>query len=277
MTYPERIFEDLLIVVVLFGRSLEESQAVMSLREALAGLPTSPKIFIYDNSPLGTEVDSSMIYVHDPANGGVSKAYNQAAVFAHSAHKKWMLLLDQDTTVVPGLFEAWHAALIRHPGSVAFVPKMRDAVGAVSPFALFMGGGRRIKTVSEKLPLARYRFINSGLFVQCEAFTKVGGYNEKIPLDFSDVSFGHRLSKLTDHFAVIDFQLPHRLSGADNPELSESLVRFGSFCKGATMMGRTLNLRFVYVFRVFARAFHLAVRYSTISFLKVALREAYHR
>jgi GT2 family glycosyltransferase len=268
MTDPERIFEDLLIVVVLFGRSPEESQAVTSLKEALAGLPTSPKIFIYDNSPLATVVDSSMIYVHDPVNGGVSKAYNQAAVFAHTANKKWMLLLDQDTTVVPGLFGAWHAALIRHPDAVAIVPKMRDAVGLVSPFALFIGGGWRIRTVSEKLPLARYRFVNSGLFIQCEAFEAVGGYDEKIPLDFSDVSFGQRLRKVTDHFVVVDCTLQHDLSSTVRLSLAEAVRRFGYFCRGARSMRLQSRSGYQYVARAFLRALHLTLIYRKVSFVR---------
>lgn len=271
MTDLQRILGDLLIVVVLFQRRPEESQAVMSVNEALAGLPAQPKIFIYDNSPLATVVDSSMIYVHDPSNGGVSKAYNKAAEFARTAKKKWMLLLDQDTTIVPELFRSWCESQIRHAGSVAFVPRMIDAQGPVSPFVLFMGGGRRMASRRETLPLARYRFVNSGLFIQCEAFAAVGGYDEKIPLDFSDVSFGQRLRKATDHFVVVDCTLQHDLSSTVRLSLAEAVRRFGYFCRGARSMRLQSRSGYQYVARAFLRALHLTVIYRKISFVRTFL------
>jgi glycosyltransferase involved in cell wall biosynthesis len=274
MTDLEKIIGDLLIVVVLFRRKPEESQAVMSLNETLAGLPTRPKIFIYDNSPLASAVASSMIYVHDPSNSGVGKAYNRAAAFAHSAHKKWMLLLDQDTTLAPGLFQAWCNALIRHPASVAFVPRMNDAHGPVSPFALFMGGGRRMGSIRETLPLARYRFVNSGLFIQCDAFAKAGGYDEKIPLDFSDVLYGHRLRKVMDHFILIDCTLQHDLSSTVRLPAAEAVRRFGYFCRGARSMQLESRAGYQYIARAFLRALHLTVIYRKITFVRTFFNSA---
>lgn len=263
-----KIFKDLLVVIVLFRLRPEESQAITSLKEVLAGNSSHPDIFVYDNSPLPSNADPAVTYVHDPSNGGVSKAYNQAAAFAVAKNKKWMLLLDQDTTVVPGLFQAWDAALLRHQGSVAFVPLVRDAQGTVSPFALFMGSGRRMRAMREKLPLARYRFINSGLFIECEAFKNAGGYDEEIPLDFSDVAFGHRLRKVTSHFAVIACTLEHELSSTAQLPLPEAQRRFAYFCRGARSMGLLSGAHYRYVTRAFFRALHLAMSYRKMSFIR---------
>lgn len=266
-----KTFEELLVVVVIYGRQPEESQAITSLDAVFAGFSSRPEIFVYDNSPTAGHADSWVTYVHDPSNGGVSKAYNQAAAFAFARNKKWMLLLDQDTTVAGGLFEAWRAAILQHRESVAFVPVMKDAHGTVSPFALSMGGGRRTNAMRDTFPLSAYRFINSGLFIHCEAFAAVGGYDERLPLDFSDVSFGHQLMQITDHFVVIDSKLEHSLSSTTQPPLREAVRRFGYFCRGARSAGLQSGAPYRYLVRALLRALHLAVRYRKMTFIRIFL------
>src|SRR5688500_13697253 len=103
---------ELLIVVVFYKTTPRDAVALSSLNAALRDSSTAPHIFIYDNSPDPSAlVHENATYVHDPENGGVSRAYNRASDHASRMNKKWMLLLDQDTSVSITLFSQMIEAL----------------------------------------------------------------------------------------------------------------------------------------------------------------------
>src|SRR5690349_9074362 len=124
MELPQ-FFDELLVVIVLYKRSPAQSAACTTINTILHSLPARPAIFIYDNSPDSTimQVDS-ITYRHDPANGGVSKAYNCASVHAQANAKSWLLLLDQDTSITVEFLKSLASAVTAHPESVAFVPRI---------------------------------------------------------------------------------------------------------------------------------------------------------
>jgi GT2 family glycosyltransferase len=264
-----KLLENLLVVIVLFKQKPEQSTAYHSLHDALGNFYSFPEIFIYDNSPASSRAEPHITYIHDPANSGVSKAYNQASMVARRKNKKWMMLLDQDTRVEAEVFEKWSGALTTHPEAVAFVPVIKDRKGIISPFRFSRGRGKRTSVFQKKFSLEKYRFINSGLFIRNDAFVQAGGYDEDIPLDFSDISFGERLRAVTDHFVMIDVSLLHALSGSEKLPLSEALGRFHYFCKGASAMGKKTGRAQLFSLRAFFRASHLCVRYRNSSFLKI--------
>lgn len=271
-----KLFTELLVVIVLYKRKPEESTAYTSLLAALGNLGANPEIFIYDNSPEPCRVDGSIAYLHDAQNNGVSKAYNAAVAYASAKSKKWMVLLDQDTGVHMALFEKWAAARRAHPAAVAFVPVIRDRSGIVSPFRFSAPRGRRLKDVKGSFPLSSHRFINSGLFIQRDAFTTAGGYDERLPLDFSDIAFGERLMKVTDRFVLLDTSLIHHLSSADKAPLSEALTRFGYFNRGAMVMGKQSDRPYAFLLHRFLRAIHLSLRYKNGNFIGILLRPRLH-
>src|SRR5688572_10513215 len=92
--------EDILFVIVLYKTRPEESAAYSSLLHVAEESSAVPAIFLYDNSPQACATNhKNIIYRHDPRNSGVAKAYNEAFLVACERQKKWMLLLDQDTTL----------------------------------------------------------------------------------------------------------------------------------------------------------------------------------
>ena len=267
-----KFFEELLVVIVLYKTRPEQSAAFTSLQTALDAFPSFPEIFIYDNSPESSSVSGFHItYFHDPANSGVSRAYNHASAVASDKKKKWMLLLDQDTSVKKVLFEDFLDAITTHPESVAFVPIMKDRNGFVSPFSYRGGRGRRITTLQDKYPLDKFRFINSGLLIHHSAFVMAGGYCERIPIDFSDISFGERLMTITNHFIVIDTLLDHAFSGTQKLPLAEAVTRFHHFCTGAFVMAKNSG-SFVYFIRASLRALSLCIQYKKLHFLTIFLK-----
>lgn len=272
-----KFLAELLVVIVLFNKKPEQSSAYTSIQTALNILPSFPTIFIYDNSPHPSLLtDSQIIYRHDPQNSGVSKAYNEAIVLATKKNKKWMLLLDQDTNVDTIVFQKFLDSTLEHPATVAFVPKMEDEIGLLSPFQFSSGRGKRIEVHKEKFSLEKFRFINSGLLIQCSAFLRAGGYEENIPLDFSDITFGEKLKKITDHFMVIDTTFHHAFSGTTPLKLNEALARFHYFCTGAFNTGKKFGPFYIYFTRAFFRASHLCFKYRSLRFIKIFLQRSVH-
>lgn len=271
-----KLFAELLVVVVLYKRRPEESTAYTSLRAAFGNLGADPEIFIYDNSPEPFPVDGAVAYVHDAQNNGVSRAYNAAVAYGSAKNKKWMVFLDQDTTVHRALFEKWVEARSAHPAAAAFVPVVRDRSGIVSPFRFFVARGWRLKDIKESFPLSGYRFINSGLFIQLDAFITAGGYDERLPLDFSDIAFGESLMKITDRFVVLDTSVLHHLSSANKAPLSEALTRFASFNRGAMVMGRQSDRPCAFLLHRFLRAIRLSFSYKNGNFIGIFLRHRLH-
>lgn len=261
-------FDELLVVIVLYKMKPAESAAYTSVKTVLNDSPAFAEIFIYDNSPTSAPINSdSVTYCHDPSNNGVSKAYNCASVHAQVRGKTWLLFLDQDTSVTRDFFISLPKAIAAHPESVAFVPRMMDGKGMVSPFRFSRGRGKRISSIGETLSLNRYRFINSGLFIRFSAYVAAGGYHPDIPLDFSDIEFGCRLKKVTDHFRIIDVPLRHGFSDNDD-DANASLTRFRFFCRGALVMGKESNHLFLYRMHTFVRACHLSFRHKDVRFFR---------
>ena len=273
----ENFLEELLIVIVLFKTKPQDSEALKAIREASGGSASFPAIFIYDNSPEEAPVHASYLtYFHDPHNGGVSRAYNKAAALAEQKNKKWLLFLDQDTLIEPSLFRKFSESINQHPESVAFVPYVKDHDGLISPFAFSLGNGRRMKSTGSRLALQKFRFINSGLLITRSGFIAAGGYDETIPLDFSDIAFAERLRKVTDHFQVIDLALVHGFSPRQNISAEDAIARFQHFCTGANAMGRNTGHPYLYRMRSFLHSVRLTLRYGDRRFLEIYLQRSIH-
>lgn len=263
---------EILVVIVIYQQPAEKVLSDV--------LPPSSNlaVFIYDNSnvPQALSNNEHVTYKHDTDNSGVSKAYNEAFVEAQRLHKKWMLLLDQDTCCDQHYFEKLFEAVNQYPCEVAFVPKLRDAYGFVSPFRWRSGRGVRIFPDQEKYFLDRYRFANSGLLVQCDAFARAGCYVEDIPLDFSDIAFGENLMQVTNGFMVVDVILEHGFSGSEKNSYANAMSRFNYFCLGAFEFGKHVKDPALYQFRALLRATHLSIRHRSINFIKVFLKYLRH-
>jgi GT2 family glycosyltransferase len=270
--------DDLLVVIVLYRTNSNPSAAYLSVASALNDSSSAPEIFLYDNSP-GPLLSSfgRASYIHDQDNPGISRAYNRAALHARSVNKHWMLFLDQDTSVDAILFKEMAEAIESHPQAVAFVARMEDKKGLLSPFIFTFGRGRRIKKLNQCiLPLERYKFINSGLFVKESAFTSVGGYDERIPLDFSDISFGRRLAKVCDYFVVLDVSLKHSFSATEEIPAEHALRRFSHFCTGALTIGKESISIYPYYLAAFLHAVKLSFRHRDFRFFATLFYHVIH-
>jgi rhamnosyltransferase len=267
--------EDILFVVVLYKKKPGQSPSLNTILELGRQLRTELAVFVYDNSPGPCTIgDSHIMYRHDPSNSGLSKAYNEASSLAAKLNKKWLHLLDQDTVTTISFYHKLFAAVVRNPEGAAFVPRLYDAGGCVSPFRWQWGKGRRFAVTSTTLPLQSYRFANSGLLIRRKVFQQANGYHDHIPLDFSDIAFGEKLLKLVPAFTVVDEALYHDLSGSSKHSWQASLERFHFFCMGAFAMGREYGSFYIYFGRAMLRAVYLTLVYRRAGFIKTLFYHA---
>lgn len=270
--------DDTLAILVLYKIPLNSSDAFISLTASLKANDASLDLFVYDNSPtthLSPPINQSwrITNVHDPANPGVSKAYNEGFKNAKQSGKKWLLLLDQDTIFPNNAIERYHAALVTHPNQSCFVPQLVDRIGIISPFKFRLGNGFRINSVSKGIhSISKLQFINSGMMIRLNGFEKAKGFNEKLKLDFSDLAFISRLKRNLSKFVVVDLTVNHSLSGSIKKNLQEDLERFMLYSNSAIefkqseMRGLSLPLCII------PHALRLCVHHGTLIFLKEAVR-----
>jgi rhamnosyltransferase len=263
--------QDLAIVIVIFERNPLDSDAFRSLNLIRNGA----MVILYDNSPISHEHKipkiENVIYHHDPSNPGVSKAYNVAANIARKINKRWLLLADQDTTFPNQFLEKYQHAVQKYSGVSVFCPRLLDSIGFVSPFLFTRGKGSRAGVIeAETYELKKFRFANSGLLVSLDAFDEAGGYDERFPLDYSDIVFADRLATVHRYFVLVDVQCDHRFSGSEKESGRVLLKRFDSFCNAAFLY-KEIAQGYVPLYSVLLpRAIKLSLQTRNLHFLKLA-------
>jgi GT2 family glycosyltransferase len=191
-------------VVVLYGQSPGQSEALSSLLDVAVGRPDAAQrisLIIYDNSPKPHEPSVSTPfetqYIHDAENAGLARAYNAALEGAQAQGSTWLLLLDQDTRLtsqyLDELLETSEAVASQSEIS-AIVPNLWAGTRLYSPDGPFFRHIRRqfsdkLLTVEEDVtgtvarPLTAY---NSGAALRVSALKTIGGFPEDFWLDFLD-------------------------------------------------------------------------------------------
>ncbi|WP_432712746.1 glycosyltransferase [Pedobacter sp.] len=277
----------LLAVVVLYKQSLSESLTIKSLQQNLDRNGSMLDLYIYDNSPEPQATAASfywqsfhVYYHHDPQNPGVSKAYNAAARKAETLHKEWLLLLDQDTRFENDLLETFAAAIAKNPEIKLFAPylKLKNDLGHESGliFSPYRVKHQRGYPPGKILPgvhlLRQYSPVNSGMLVQLQLFKEVGGYNEKVKLDFSDFQFIDKVRPLSPLFFLIP-AVGWQSYSNDEPSVEKQQERFKQYLQDALHANKhSLAARIGFFYAVTRHAIGLSVKMKDASFLTLYYR-----
>jgi len=274
--YDYRLIEDTLFVIVIYNCVITQSIAFQSLRKADA-LSHPKDVFIYDNSLSPQAVPSGnerIHYHHNPLNAGVSAAYNEGSRKAKQFHKKWLLLMDQDTDFPGNAWNKYEQGILNYPDKRVFVPTLIDGHQIVSPFRLRWGKGIKIDNRQPGVHSFRHLcVINSGLLISSELFEAAGGYDERFPLDFSDVIFIERLSAITPEFIWINATCIHSLSSQQDKNATTSVVlnRFKKYSAAAALLKKISRKKTLLSFILLPRAFKLGLMKKDFRFLSTAL------
>lgn len=240
---------DLLILVVVYNKEPGTSAAIQSIESIRSNNDLSFKVLIHDNSKNSSKSFEALnfLYKNNPSNVGVSGAYNSACEVAEKRGCSWMLLLDQDTSFDNSLLNEF----LHH----------RDGADVCVPQVYYQ---------NKKMSPSSKSFINSGLFVSIATFKSVGGYNERLRLDYTDVDFSNRLHQSSARFVELDARLDHQLDFY-RYSLEEAMHRFLIFLEDASAF-KDISGKKLRVFKdVFLRAIKLTMVHRTLWFLKKVL------
>ena len=272
--------EKILFILVIYKRKLNESDSFISLVNSLKKTNLSIDIFVYDNSPSSMIVNEELSgknwkihYVHDETNPGVSKAYNEGFKLGKKLNKKWLLLLDQDTTLPDDAIIKYCRAVLDNNEHSLFAPILISTNSIIySPTNYFFKRGFPMKSIEIGLMNSRRKsLINSGLLISIDIFEKVGGYNERLKLDFSDFDFIDRYRKISDKFFIIDTECIHELS-SNEEDLHSSINNFTRYCKGLKIYIVADFDSFCLLCITLIRACKLSLRFRNIDFISAFLR-----
>ncbi len=272
------IISDILIILVIYEIKMEASQAFVSLSRAMDFMETRGSLFVYDNSKHRQSIPNDspwlITYQHNPENPGVSKAYNEGHRAAKESGKKWMMLCDQDSEFPFNIFKKFSDSMVPtgNPQPELLVPIMEDQDGIVSPFRFKWGKGLRIKKAENGFhSLKDLKFINSGLLISTCLFEKSGGYDERFPLDFSDLAFIKRTMKQHEDFMLVEAVCKQRLSSIfDSPH--QALTRFKIFIVSSRIYGKEYGTNWLQWVQSFFRAVKLTIRSNETGFFFIFVK-----
>lgn len=257
----------LLIIFVLYKKKLSEIPFFMDAD----CIEHDIDVYVHDNSPAAQSVPygKNVNYFHCGENKGVSHAYNRGFEIAFTKNKDCVLLLDQDTTFkVKDLIE-YKSAYRKYSNAFIYAPCICDFKQRkqYSPALMknFVGYVRSFRKISSAQPynLDGYSAINSGLMIPMSIVKKIGGYNENIKLDFSDVYFIEKYKEVNNHLILLPVVLVHSLSGDEGYDKARELHRFKFYCVGARELADSLNQRTL--FTVIRRAARLIIKYHSLN------------
>jgi len=270
-------------VIVLYKRKPEQSQTINSLAAVFAEQPEllqSIKVLIWDNTPLPLDdvnLPFPSEYIHGRRNVGTSGAYNGAMDLAETQGAPWLLLLDQDTTLIPEFL----------PRMLAYSYRFQDSpeVGSVVPFVYSHGqlvSPRRLLSFNRnhQIPLTfqgacrdKSYAINSAALVRVTALREIGGYSEEFWLDLSDVyAFQAMYSKCRYMYVAGDLILQHSLSGSDyDREMTAERYRnfLAAECAYVDLYSSRIE-RAAQLYRLLIRTFRQYRRYENKAFSRLA-------
>lgn len=267
----------ILVVITLYKLTLSSSKTFLSLCESVRNsIPASfsCSFYVHDNSASHTYVQENInegIHIYrsnSSKNVGISQAYNQAYAYAIQEGYDWMLFCDQDSTFPIHSLSTYEAATREYPDVSLFVPILRSGSTIISPCSFNNYRGRVLASLSPgKVAIANLSAFNSGLFVSTTFFGQIGGYDERIPLDFSDHAFLHRVRQHISHMVVLPIHIEHEFSGLSK-DYTKALSRFRQYIEGTRLFSKYVGGRFWLTLWTLLRSIKLSIIYRRISFIK---------
>jgi rhamnosyltransferase len=277
-TDDQHFIDSMLFVLVIYNCRIAESVSFQSLQRIFSKTSLQPHFFIYDNSPVAQHFSTSeatIDYHHDSLNRGVSKAFNEGFRFAKALNKKWLILLDQDTVFPEDSFTIYRKNIIQYPHINIFVPSAKSKHTTISPFRLVNGKGKALNHLLAGVhSLEEKYFINSGLCISSDAFESAGGFDERFPLDYSDIVFVDRLKKKNRSFVLMELTCNHSLSANVDHLVSTSVVaaRFKQFCSATKFYKTISNKKVNIALIILPRALKLSWMKKDIQFLAIVIK-----
>ena len=274
----------MLSILVMYECKAQESKTISSLLRVYKESPqafSSFKLIIYDNSPEpqggSLAIPFEHEYVHNPANEGVSAAYNYALQTAKREDYKWLLLLDQDTDLPVDYISTLSnivSDVIRDENVAAIVPKVFHKGEFFSPSRVLFGGIHRpIDVHHQGICDFQVTTIGSGVLLRRSFIEKAGGFSPVYWLDCLDHWIFNAIHSSSSKVYVAELPIKHELSVLDYDNLVTE-QRYSNILKYETMFMRSYKSRlenYFYLIRLLKRTLTLLFtvrnkKYSAMTF-----------
>lgn len=263
---------DFAVIVVIYNRSLNESETAVSLRRLA---PQNAAVLIYDNSE--TDCGNAELcdayhwrYLGGQGNVGLSKAYNQCvAQLEAEGFRGLVSIFDDDTEIDQSYFDSVLTAAQTHPERAVFVPLLCAGEQLLSP-QIIRPSQRAAYFTSREECLAydgpNLFAFNSGMAVRSEVFQTLR-YDEALFLDGIDYAFLLACYRQGFRMMPVDVVMRHGFSGGQRPDYASAYRRFQNYARDYThvLSGNPSGYRYL----VGKRALHLALMYRKLSFLRI--------
>lgn len=261
----------MLISIVIYNKEISDLMILKNLSNETID------IFIYDNSKFPQDIPTfenvNIYYEHDENNSGVSRAYNQAYKKAKELNKILLLVLDQDSSFELSFIEQYMKMYQVYKNDYIYAPIVCDEKKTKIYSPAFMSNFVGKTQFSENFlyeetySLAGKSVINSGLMIPLKMFEKIGGYNEKLRLDFSDIYFIEKYKELNPKIVLVDVYLKHSISGDEGKDFTREYSRFRYYCSASKEIGNSLNT--LVFWSPFRRLVRLTIKYKNTKFIKI--------
>ena len=223
MTVKNAMTIPILVVVVLYRTKPTDSPAIIGLQNLFLAMPQeiSVNVLLYDNSPNASDCSAlfspplSVTYIHNPENPGICTAYNHAWHLAGRAGCKWLMLLDQDTTIAPSYWQQLINSYEMACKADLIIPRIWSDQRMISPVKVIGGiacGYRPLGATACGALLRPVMAINSGMLIKIEFLNLLGGFNTDFPLDCLDYWFCWSVYRQKRQVYVLDADFRHELS-----------------------------------------------------------------
>ena len=214
---------EILAVIVLYKKKVDESPALRSLRASFECLDKDKdlrlKILVYENGSTGIEagvIPENVVYHASPDNGGLASAYSFALKMATSEGFDWLLTLDQDSTVPEALLShvtAIAGEILDQNDIAGIVPEVLSRNIFISPHVLKRGRSVRLPAGFVGIPQREVSAINSGTIWRTSSLREVGGFNPLFWLDYLDHWLFYEIQRAGRHIYVAgNLRIEHELS-----------------------------------------------------------------
>ena len=225
------------VVVVLYKCCVSQSKSLTSI------IKLKPKIndlfnldiLVYNNSPQ-TPISSHpdfQVY-NSPTNSMLAGAYNYALQLATDKQIKWLLLLDQDTTLNYQYFYNLHNSLSNTSSNTACItPIITYNNKQISPvqYIPFFGPKWFLKPSPAGINNSCLFAFNSGSLINTSAISAIGNFPTEFPLDDLDICYFYRFYLKNLSTYVMPITIEHQLSVLDyaknmTPERYQSILHY---------------------------------------------------
>ncbi|AFL90564.1 putative glycosyltransferase [Terriglobus roseus DSM 18391] len=277
----------ILVVIVRYRVPVSESATIQSLTRAFAADPSLHDRYttlLWDNSaePL-TDPPAGMLYRHDPANSGITGAFNASAAYAEQHGFPWILLLDQDSDLPPNFLHDM-AEVANHvhniPEVAAIAPSIYAQGFPASPHRVLRNRHVPYPAGESGIASGEATAINSGSMLRVKDLLAVGGYSAAFQQEYSDWYIFHQLHRAGKKlWRAANIRVDHVMTVMDYDNLL-SVKRYGELLAAEEAFNdlyRSSLEGSLQTLRLLLRAAKQRLRLKNPEFSHVTLRRFFRR